>query len=321
MSSPLNETPKPAENTLPNGQQNYMVPANPGAKEQLDQKAATEAEVNRWFGGNGNYAPEQMSVEAYLNLPPRQRAAVDANTALVEAGKQDLTNWNTAGADHTINDQSYKDQVNQTFGDNSGSETYAPRTLAVLKDLGLDAHGKNIDQYLNHSALVTVEDLKALAPGATVTPNNERQQNAVAFSTAATKRLSETLASGQSLLDSIRTSSDQGAQLFGKPSTAAPVGYSQNQRDADLQQAFDVFSQKRSQVDLTPEAVNGVYAELQKKYNVTPNEVAQYFDTRLQSNEYLNASGGNNIALGGPDSKLEYLAPKDFRSKFIKEGA
>jgi hypothetical protein len=210
--------------------------------------------------------------------------------------------------------------VNKAFGDGGGSDTYAPRTMAVLQDLGLNLQGKDLDQYLNYSALVTADDLKALAPGTAAPADDPRQQNAVAFAQAASKRLSETLASGQTLLDSIRSTSDTGAQLFGKPAAAAPIGYANNERDADLAQAFDVFSQTRAQADLTPDKVGAIYAELQSKYNVTPNEVAQYFDTRLQSNEYRNASGGDNITLGGPNSRLEYLSPQDFRSKFLKRG-
>lgn len=284
-------------------------------QQEEDKKAA--AQKSQYFGDEGQYAPQEMSVEAYLNLPPRERAAVDANTALVSAAKDDIAEWSKQQG--SITDQNYLSQVNEKFGDDGGSDTYAPRTMAVLNDLGLDLNGKDLDQYLNYSALVTADDLKGLAPG-TKPSEDPRQQNAVAFADAATKRLSETLASGQTLLDSIRSTSDQGAQLFGKPATAAPLGTTNSALDADLQQAFDIFSQKQSQADLTPETVGGVYAELEKKYGVTPNEVAQYFDTRLQSNEYLNASGGDNITLGGPNSRLEYLSPQDFRSKFLKRG-
>jgi hypothetical protein len=285
------------------------------ATQQEEKKAA--AEKNKFFGDEGQYAPQEMSVEAYLNLPPRERAAVDANTALVSAAKDDIADWSKQQG--SITDQNYLSQVNEKFGGDGGSDTYAPRTMAVLEDLGLNLQGKDLDQYLNYSALVTADDLKALAPGATA-GSDPRQQNAVQFAEAASARLSETLASGQNLLDSIRTGSDTGRQLFGQPAAAEPVGFSNSARDADLAQAFDILSQTRSQQDLTPETVSGLYAELQSKHGVTPNEVAQYFDTRLQANEYLNATEGEPVTLGGKGSSLEYLSPQDFRSKFLMRG-
>ena len=285
------------------------------------QKRKADELQSMYFGSKDEYAPEQMSVDAYLQLAPQQRAAVDANTALVTAAEQDIASWAKEQVAGKPMDADYLSQVNQTFGEKGGSDTYAPRTMAVLQDLGLNLEGKDLDQYLNYSALVTADDLNALAPGATVTPGDTRQQNAVAYSEAATNRLSATLAAGQTLLDSLRTASDTNRQLFGEPPAAAPIGFAKTERDADLAQAFDVFSQTRSQADLTPEVVNNIYSELQTKYNVTPNEVAQYFDTRLQSNEYLNASSGQPVSLGGVNSQLEYLTPDDFRSKFLTRGA
>jgi hypothetical protein len=289
------------------------------AAKQVEEKQAAEKQ-NNWFGGEDQYATKEMSVDQYLTLTPRQRAAVDANTALVQAAEQDTTSWaKQQVAGKPIDDKNYLDEVKQSFGDTGGSDTYAPRTMAVLQDLGLNLQGRDLDQYLNHSALVTDADLKALVPGATAT--DPRQQNAVAFAEAASARLSETLATGQNLLDSIRTSSDQNKQLFGASGpTTPPVGFANSERDADLQQAFDILAQTRSQQDLTPETVSALYAELQQKHGVTPNEVAQYFDTRLQSNEYLGATGDQPVSLGGPGSSLEYLSPQDFRSKFLTRG-
>jgi hypothetical protein len=288
-------------------------------KKQAETKKAEDAQ-SAYFGGEGKYAPEQMSVDAYLTLSPQQRAAVDANTALVQAAEQDVASWaKQQVAGKPIEDKQYLDRVKGKFGDKGGSDTYAPRTMAVLEDLGLNLQGKDLDQYLNFSALVTADDLNALKPGATAA--GPRQENAASFAQAASNRLSATLASGQTLLDSIRTGSDTGRQLFGEPATTAPVGFANSERDADLAQAFDILSQTRSQQDLTPETIGGLYTELQQKHGVTPNEVAQYFDTRLQANEYLNATEGEPVALGGKGSSLEYLSPADFRSKFLTRGA
>lgn len=280
-------------------------------KEEEDKKAAEQR--SKFFGSEGNYAAQEMSVDAYLTLTPRQRAVVDANTALITASKEDNDSW-AKKPDAGQWDENYRDQVKQAFGETGGSDTYAPRTMAVLKDLGLDLNGKDLDQYLNHSALVTADDLNSLAPGATAAQDNPRQQNAVAFAEKASARLSQTLAAGQTLLDSIRTGTETGKELFGAPATADPVGFTDSPRDEDLRKAFDVFSQVRSQEDLTPERVSSVYAELQQNHNVTPNEVAKYFDTRLQASEY------GDGALAPRGTNVEYLSPADFRSKFLMRG-
>jgi len=324
----INFSPPPANAPQP---VNFQAPLPDGfsvtrgqeeAKKQVETKKARE-EKSEFFGAAGEYAPEQMSVDAYLQLEPRQRAAVDANTALVQAAEQDIASWaKSSVAGKPIDDKDYLNQVNQSFGEAGGSDTYAPRTMAVLQDLGLNLDGRDLDQYLNRSALVTASDLDTLRTGAEpVSGDASRQNNAVAFSSAASNRLSETLASGQTLLDSLRTGSEQGAQLFGAPASADRVGFAQGERDADLAQAFDILSQTRSQQDLTPETIGGLYTELQEKHGVTPNEVAQYFETRLQANEYLNTSGDTDVTLGGVGSSLEYLAPQDFRSKFLTRGA
>jgi hypothetical protein len=322
---PPANAPKPLDFQKPQLEEPMFQRGEKAAEKIVADKKKASNE-NNYFGGEGQYKTEQMSVDAYLQLTPKQRASVDANTALVQAAEQDVASWakqNMAGK--PIDDKKYLDQVKSKFGDNGGSDTYAPRTMAVLEDLGLNLQGKDLDQYLNHSALVTEADLKLIGgpssgiPG--IRPEDPRQQNANEFAKAASSRLSETLAMGQNILDSIRTGSDQGKQLFGAAATAGPpVGFAQSERDADLAQAFDILSQTRSQQDLTPETLGGLYAELQQKHGVTPNEVAQYFDTRLQANEYLNAGGDQPVSLGGVGSSNEYLSPKDFRDKFLTRG-
>jgi hypothetical protein len=324
MSPPLNKTPQLPENVFPNGQQNYMVSPNPGAKEQVDERAQTakaEAEQKNWFGDEGQYAPQEMSVDQYLTLTPRQRAAIDANTALVQAAEQDKASWSKQQlAGSTAWDEDYFNQVKQSFGDNGGSDTYAPRTMAILKDLGLNLNGKDLDQYLNYSALVTADDLKGLTPAATTaTTDDPRLQNAVAFSAAASTRLSETLAMGQNLLDSLR-SAPNGKELFGTNEASSQVGFTDSARDAELRQAFDIFSQVRSQEDLTPDIVSKTYAELEQKHGVTPNEVAQYFETRLQAKEYEGAATGAPTSLKPEGVSYDYLTPEDFRAKFLTRG-
>jgi hypothetical protein len=320
FSPPPANAPTPLNFQKPQLEEPFFQRGQKEAEKQVEAKKAKSNE-NNFFGDEGEYVTEQMSVDAYLQLSPQQRASVDANTALVQAAEQDVASWaKTQVAGKPIQDQDYLNKVKGSFGELGGSDTYAPRTMAVLEDLGLNLQGKDLDQYLNRSALVTAEDLRLISPDLAKT--SPRQENAATFAQAASTRLSETLASGQTLLDSIRTSSDTGRQLFGEPTTTDPIGFgNSSERDADLKQAFDIFAQVQSQQDLTPETVGGVYAELEQKHGVTPNQVAQFFETRLQSNEYLNAAEDTDVTLGGPGKSLEYLSPADFRSKYLTRGA
>jgi hypothetical protein len=325
FAAPPANTPPPLNLQAPQLEEPMFQRGQKEAERQVEQKQEASKQ-NNYFGDEDQYTPKEMSVDAYLTLTPIQRAAVDANTALVAAAEEDVASWaKQQVAGKAIDDKQYLDQVKGAFGETGGSDTYAPRTMAVLEDLGLNLQGKDLDQYLNHSALVTDADLKLIGSNANVpipglTAADPRQQNATAFAEAASSRLSETLAAGQNLLDSLRTGSEAGPQLFGQPATTAPVGFANNERDADLSQAFDILAQTRSQQDLTPETLGGLYAELETKHGVTPNEVAQYFETRLQANEYLNATEETDVALGGAGSSQEYLAPQDFRAKFLKRG-
>ena len=119
----LNFAPPPANAPAPLDFQKSQLPGPmfmEGQKEaakQVETKKAAEAQ-NEFFGGEGQYAPEQMSVDAYLQLSPQQRAAVDANTALIQAAEEDKASWAKQGmSGKPIDDQDYLGKVKGKFGD------------------------------------------------------------------------------------------------------------------------------------------------------------------------------------------------------------
>ena len=87
-----------------------------------------------------------LTWEEYDALSPQQRAAVDFNTMLVQAREKDLnTDYKATGTERAA----YQREVEAMFGSDRGSETFAPETLAVLKQLDYRASGdEDFDDFL-----------------------------------------------------------------------------------------------------------------------------------------------------------------------------
>src|SRR5690606_20013309 len=149
---------------------------------------------------------EEMSWDDYNALSPRQRAAVDANTAIINAVNADRSDWE---AGRRVEMDGYDEALMALFGETGGSDMYAPRTVAVLQQLGLgDTHLASVgdlDDYLNLRALVDTDALGAAnMPDDFVGPVDTRTANARHFSSAAQTALADALARGQEILDAVR---------------------------------------------------------------------------------------------------------------------
>lgn len=95
-----------------------------------------------------------MTQEAYDKLSPAQKRAVDFNTMLVEAVQADL---NRTG---DYEDRStYDAMVEDIFGEGGGSETIAPRTVALLDQIGFKAKGQDLDAFLSLDRGITLDEL------------------------------------------------------------------------------------------------------------------------------------------------------------------
>lgn len=140
-------------------------------------RAAARAATEQQLGLNGPKRNKvyQMSDDEYLALSPRQRAAIDFNTALVTAVRQDKRNqekYQQASTDssseavsgeNSISDEQrklYESDIESMFGKGRDSDMYAPATVALLKDIGYENANADLDDFLNLKVAITDKDLK-----------------------------------------------------------------------------------------------------------------------------------------------------------------
>jgi hypothetical protein len=102
----------------------------------------------------------QMSWDEYNKLLPEQRRAVDFNTLLVQAREKDLKHQDSYQASETEK-AAYEDEVTKMFGEGHGSETFAPETLAVLKQIDFKTSGTDdLDNFLSLKSSISAKELK-----------------------------------------------------------------------------------------------------------------------------------------------------------------
>lgn len=112
--------------------------------------------------GNKGRESYKMTWEQYQALSDRQRGAVDFNSMLVSARQQDLKSQDEYAKLDDTTKATYDKAVRRMFGEDGGSETYAPRTMAELRRIGFDgkAHDADLDQFLSLEVAIDQKDLK-----------------------------------------------------------------------------------------------------------------------------------------------------------------
>ena len=283
-----------------------------GTREKLaEEKAADEKKTDLDNRGSyasglgfGKYETEQMSWDEYNALSPRQRAVVDANTALSQAIQNDLANANY----QQERDPEYDSRVEALFGSGGGSDTYAPETVALLETLGLKNDRNDLDNYLSLSSLVTADDLAKITPEAANlydmggTALDVRLENALSMSSKATAKLSETLAAGQTLLDSVRGTSTYNPMM--------------NPANAELDNRFEVLLRRETFDEATDEDLGMLFDNLKMSYpELTDEHILGYFESKLKGFEYAGASGKTDALLGTKPDQA-YISPEEFRNRY-----
>ena len=256
----------------------------------------------------------RLTWDQYNALTPLQRSAVDANEAILQAIEADKAD---AGKGAVTNDTwDYDQTVKRLFGAEGGSDTYAPRTVKLLDELGLtDTKRGDLDNYLTGGALISTDDLAGLGADAlpalqqrAVEDRTDRENNALAFSGLASARAADTLSAGQSLLDTLNSES------------GPAVGFNPVD-DTGLTQSLDELYQilgHRNSAELPPDLISAGYAELEGQYGVTREDIRQYFDKRLQRTEASSASGNPINIIGTTEG--DFLNPEEFRARYYDGG-
>lgn len=271
------------------------------AEKKAQQKEASEAflrKVDARALGSVT-GTKELTWEEYSALSPAKRAAIDANSAIVEAVETDKANEGKSG---TGAPEDYDSTVKELFGKGGGSDTFAPETLALIQKLGLGNNKTgDLDNYLNLTALVTDKDLDTLdTPGAA----SPRAENARLFSTAAQSTLAKTLAQGQSLLESARG---------GNSWMLAPTDNQGGTVGDTLSQLFDYYASKDNSATITNEDMEADLEGTTAELGIDRNAISRYFQDRITALEYDTAAPRT----GGFG---DYVDPAEFRTRFLQGG-
>lgn len=142
--------------------------------EQAREDARALAEQQLGLNDPKRNKAYRMTTDEYLALSPKQRAAIDFNTALVTAVRQDRRNQEQYG--RTLDKgivavsgegvageeqrKQYEADIESMFGKGRDSDMYAPATVALLKDIGYENANADLDDFLNLKVAITDKDLK-----------------------------------------------------------------------------------------------------------------------------------------------------------------
>lgn len=135
------------------------IAAPPGYDTPIPDEMKTE--THRKLVEKGARNSYKMTWEDYQALTDRQRGAVDLNTMLVKARQQDLKSQDQYAKLDDTTKATYDKAVRRMFGEEGGSDTYAPRTMAELRRINFDgkAVGADLDQFLSLELAIDTQDL------------------------------------------------------------------------------------------------------------------------------------------------------------------
>lgn len=268
-------------------------------------------------------ATDRLSWDEYNALEPRQRAAVDFNTMLVQAVRKDR-NHADEYQPTDVERLTYDNAVEKMFGKDRGSDTYAPETVAVLRQIGFADDRAGLDDFLGLKAAIQASDLKNLDPadlhvGASATAveggdpiASERITLAQNLATS-TAKMQKALARGNALLGApsvfAAAAAERGddtdflgGQRFDPASAKTELGYGTDEVSKYFQQAFDILSRPENSGDK-----DQILATLNSE--LSPSELhafMSYADQRsAMSQRYKTPLGG--------DQKAKYKTPEQFR--------
>lgn len=236
-----------------------------------------------------NRATDRMTWAEYNALSPAERAAVDFNGLLVRAVRKDARNQDVYEKTASPEEKAtYKATVEQLFGPDRGSETYAPETVAVLSQLDFADKNADLDDFLSLRTAVTADDLKLIDTGGA--PLNEAGQDRLELQQGlaeSTSALRETLARGSMMLQNFKTTalaerSQHVTLLGGDPSEVhAALGFGTSDTDKYFQQAFDLLADKANADKF--EGILRHTGEDLRGWGIDPKAFYRYLDVRTRN--------------------------------------
>ena len=275
-----------------------LTPATDPGLDKMYQAEQARKDYGTSLGKNSLDNVKELSWEEYDALSPRARAAVDANTILLAAVRQDAE----SALPSSQGDADYLRGVEALFGKEGGSDTYAPNTLKALQDLGIsNVETGDLDQYLSGGALLRENDLPGiLTDGSDYTGDDNRARNANALSKSAIGQLADRLNQGDGLTSGLAWN---------------------NTNRADLDEFFDRLSLRSNQQKFQEEPqlaseLTGMF--LSEHPELTPATLGAYLTDRVNRYEYSRTL--NEGASFGPGSADQYIDPSELRALLFTKG-
>ena len=244
--------------------------------------------------GNSNIQTKELTWDEYDALSPQQRAAVDGNTLLVNAIRADLS-AGVQAAD--AEDEGYSESLKALFGDEGGSDTYAPQTVAALQQLGLeDTERGDLDNYLSQAALLDNEDIRQIGTGDF--SQTARGEQAQLFSERALSSINETLSSGYGLLSGVGAADPRSTELNDLFEMLSTRGNYDQLQDTDVSEIMGMFLAENPSID--------------------QRTLTRYFEDRLNAYDY-GIAAGQTPSMGMGDA-AQYVTPAEFRGRYYSNG-
>lgn len=280
---------------------------------------------------------EPMTWEEFDALTPRQRMAVEFNTLLTDAVRRDLQNQDVYEGLSEKETSAYDKAEEMLFGEDRGSDMYAPETVALLKKLGQGSNQikglefkdslADLDDYLGLKVAITEKDLKNFGKGneanfgrSSIINNEDLDMNliqdrmvtqteAMAKSMARTKNLLETYAASAQLDISGEVTK------FGGESPApvdGSLGWGSEEIDSAFNTLFEGMASREQGVRLqdVEEYITQEFTPQQR------NAFLDYVDRRSRQTAELGAPLIATDQTGKPLPDNAVRSPEEFRRIF-----
>lgn len=148
-----------AQGTAAIGSGDRVAPGAESEKESAAEIAARAERTERAALGNAKRGRDRLGESEYKDLDPDQKAAVDLNTLLSKALKDDKRTRKSGKADPTAE---YGTAVEEIFGDD-GKTKYAPATVTLLNSIGFKAEDLDLNDFLKLKVGITAGELDSFS--------------------------------------------------------------------------------------------------------------------------------------------------------------
>ena len=313
----------------------------PPARERMVQRDTERKQEDQWGvlmrGREGGMQTQELSDEEYNALNPNQRAAVDFNTAYMQAVQADRARADAGEEPDSVTRQQYAELAREMFGERGG-DAYTPNVVALLDSVGYRAPGANTDDLLEGLGGVSQRELEFLG-----SPRMSQGQGVGVLSqidlTDRQQQVTSLARGTQNIIESLQQttpgSSPTPLSLFAGTSFADQVGRYISERGLGIGEnrvetpETDALNESMG-LSYAPPGVNPAYHfafqnTIDKSVTWTPDELAQlltesgadpagyaaYAEEQLRRYEQA-VGAGYNVTLGSsPD--VQTYSPEEYR--------